>query len=757
MSAFTYDKLRIESGSFGLQRLENLSIKIDPNDHAHLKFSGVMHSDKTLAALREAIANTKISLIGFDEAGEALEEPIFCGIVHEIGIVKENTYYYVEVEAISGTYQLDREKKSRSFQNVQMTYSAVVETVLKDTKAAGVVFPMEEADVPIEKPLIQYEETDWAFIRRLASRLNSMLIPNFLTDHPIFFFGMKKGRQAPVFDEEKYRMKVDGLYYVKGGAETEQRRAYYIHYMVSSTQNYDIGCRCVYQGMNFIICKKEAEMRKGELCFTYCLGQQELVRLTKYYNDKICGMCLPGVVLATEKELVKLHLYIDKQQDTDKAYFYQWVPKTGNLMYCMPEVGSNVSLYMGSRDEQSALVIDSIRVNGSTCPNLEVCKNRYLTTKYHKRFYTTPVNMGLLSDTRSDLPLSMKLDDYSGIQIQSHKGIDIQADEKIDIQAPIVSLDAPLQISLHQATASLEINNQFNICANIGVVEGPKLDCHSISIDSSGEDEKLLKNKLADTVRQEEAVVQDIMEPREAMISSMTKKMLLGTGLMPTEDLVDKSSVPSIWQTMQDSAALREETISSVTKKMLQGTGLRLTEDLMDTSGVQAIGQAAQDLTGRGERIKNISNRFDWCKQAGFVLSNNIIAAGEEKLAELFARACGPAGAAGAMVVLNAAKVGTVNIPAIVVEQMIKGIKINPGGAMAIGAKGARVPSVSGATPALNPALPPQFVKNLKDRAMADFMKAAVIQTDYAIKPYRARVINRGCFGGEGKSCFLDN
>lgn len=718
MFAFTYDKLYIKSGNFGLQKLENLHLHICPNAHAYLKFSGVMYSDKKLADLEEAIADTVVSLMGFDDLGQELAEPLFRGVVQTVHIIKENSYYHIEVEAVSGTQKLDREQKSRSFQDIHMTYRTVVETVLQDTETAGVVFPTAEADVPIEKPLIQYEETDWEFIRRLASRLNIMLIPNFLTSNPVFYFGMKKGRQEAVFDEEKYRMKMDRLYYTSGGAETGKRRGDYLYYLVEAEENYDIGCQCVYQDMPLFICKKEATMKKGQLCFIYCLGRVNLIRLEKYYNDKICGMTFPGVVLATEKELVKLHLYIDAQQDVNTAYFYQWVPKTGNLMYCMPELGSNVSLYMCDHDEQSAVVVDSIRVNGRACPNMQAFNNRFLTTKYQKRFYTSPTGMGVISDTKSDLGLHMQIDDYSGIRLESHKEIDIQADDQIDIQAPSVSFTAPLQITLHQAAASLEINNMFNIFANTGIIEGPKPKSNSIAIDmgdgGSAGNGNPGKNKLGEVVAAGEEQSKDRTEPEETVQKAGNK-------------------------------------IGAVTARLMQGTGLKLAEE-----AAQVLIHHSDDVPEQEVQKTSPDSRkkFDWCEQAGTVLANSVIAGGKEKLTALFASTCGAAGAAGAMFIVNASRVGTAKIPAMVLEQIIDGIKINPGSAMAGCAQRASIPSVPGATPAINPALPAILIKNLKDRAMAKFMKAAIVQTDYSIKPYKARVINRGCFGGRGKPGF---
>ncbi|MFQ8776468.1 MAG: hypothetical protein ACLR78_01970 [Roseburia sp.] len=61
------------------------------------------------------------------------------------------------------------------------------------------------------------------------------------------------------------------------------------------------------------------------------------------------------------------HLAIDTDQNAATAYFYQWVPDTGSVMYCMPEKGTTVSLYFPDEDERNAIAVSCIRENGAKC------------------------------------------------------------------------------------------------------------------------------------------------------------------------------------------------------------------------------------------------------------------------------------------------------------------------------------------------------------------------------------------------------
>ena len=62
-----------------------------------------------------------ISILDNDESKNGT--PVFCGTVSKIDIEKNYAFYNVEVTVSSATALLDITPKSRSFQNVEMTFS----------------------------------------------------------------------------------------------------------------------------------------------------------------------------------------------------------------------------------------------------------------------------------------------------------------------------------------------------------------------------------------------------------------------------------------------------------------------------------------------------------------------------------------------------------------------------------------------------------------------------------------------------------
>lgn len=470
MSRLTYDKIRIQ-GNFGMQSLHELRFCVAPNRHGLMEFTGVINIEVGFTELERQILNTTVSAVELDESGAAKAPALFSGVVRQVDIFLDGGVYHIRVSAFSASYLLDMQAKSRSFQDIGMTYKDVVLQVLADTPHAHAIFSVG-ADTPIGTPLIQYKETDWEFIRRLASHFNSPIIPETTECLPRLWFGMRQGEAFREFDDEKYRVKVDGKYYALGGESMGWRRRDFLYYEVESDSACEIGDNSDFLDKRLKICEKAGEFRHGEFFFIYKLARESFTSEKLYYNESIRGMSLFGTVLATDREVLKIHLDIDERQDEGTAYSYHWKPTTGNLMYLMPQVGTRVSLYMCDSDERSAVAINCVRTNGSVNPETADYNKRYLTTEHQKRLYMFPTSMGLVGTSGTDTGLMIQMDDSSGILFQSHQKTTITAADSITMSAPQVTMNCPQQLTLKQSGVSLVINNQFDVVGAKGRLSG---------------------------------------------------------------------------------------------------------------------------------------------------------------------------------------------------------------------------------------------------------------------------------------------
>lgn len=458
MDYYDYTNIRV-IGGFGLLRLEKLTIDIEANQHGKAHFSGIVMEEVGFTDLEEPTEGQVIEIVQIDENGEKVQPSLFTGIVTHVAITQEAGFYHVETDLLSGTYLLDYQKKSRSFQDVTMTYADVVRTVLGDTEHAHAIFSVGE-DVAIEKPVIQYEETDWEFIKRLASHFETVIVPEVTEIMPRLWFGPRQGEETISLEEEDYNAVVDGKYYQMGGGTQNRRRRDYLYFDVKSRANLLMGDSSTFHNQAMKICGKHAELARSELVFTYRLAPENWLKVKKYYNEKIQGLSLIGTVLETRDEVLKLHLDIDKEQNPGTAYEYDWVPTTGNLMYCMPQVGTRASLYFDNGDEQNARVINCVRTNGQVCPDTSDESKRCFTTEHKKRMYFHPDKMGMISYVGSD---HIKLDDGSGITVSTPGKMTISAAGNINVQASTFLANSPQTIALIQGGAALTICNQFDI------------------------------------------------------------------------------------------------------------------------------------------------------------------------------------------------------------------------------------------------------------------------------------------------------
>ena len=436
MSVITHDSLKITGIPF-LATLLEIEIGIEPNEHGKMIIKGYGDPNETQEAIEKHF---------FGKTAELTQngEPIFTGVITQCQTNTDLEVEIIEVTVTTGTILLDHEKKSRSFQNVTMTYSDVVEKVLKDTKGAAAIYAVGK-ETPIGKPLIQYEETDWTFIKRLASHFNSPIIPDAIKPTANIWFGIRQDGEEANFASTYYKVGVSDKYYEEDGMGHGLTPLDFAYKKVSDYGNYNIGDKAKINDVNLKICMKQAKLERSILEFTYTLGYDGLISVRKKYNEKIIGMSLTGTVMKTEAETVNIQLDIDGPKGGHE-YPYDWTPTSGNLMYCMPKMGTKVTLLLPSEDEQEARSMNSPRDNGSKCADMDDYNNRAFTTEHNKKMYLYPGSMGFIATGSETTPLHIQLEDLEHMLFESHHEIMIVAEKNIDMEAPEVTFYSPIHI-----------------------------------------------------------------------------------------------------------------------------------------------------------------------------------------------------------------------------------------------------------------------------------------------------------------------
>ena len=170
---------------FAMERITELRLIKKANEHAWLRFRGVLKEGEEESLLEDDWEEKAVTL---KEEGTTL----FCGVATDIGIVCESGVYYLEAEAVSWTIKLDKEEKKRSFQENGLSYYTIAEQLAAE---AGGSVQCHAEEKQVKNLLLEYSETDWEFLKRLASHSNSVLVPDPKGTTPSFAFGVPEGME----------------------------------------------------------------------------------------------------------------------------------------------------------------------------------------------------------------------------------------------------------------------------------------------------------------------------------------------------------------------------------------------------------------------------------------------------------------------------------------------------------------------------------------------------------------------------------
>lgn len=388
--------------------------------------------------------------------------PLFYGKVCKLICNRENRFVGLEIEGAGATTDLDRDKRKRAFQNVEMTYKQVIKKIAEGYEKAGYIWMLGN-DKKMEIPLIQYEETDWEFLKRICSHFHSVMIPDLKTGKPEFFLGIPQGVERSM---EGVEILGEGFQNICGGSECHERGVHnkpVFELDAMTRQNWQMGDYLTYRGGRYRVFRKIVVFQNGELVFFYRLGTEGVCWREKTYNKLLAGLRLEGIIQKSREESVYVKLDIDSSTGAD--YPWPWAPETNNLCYCMPEVGTKAVLYLPTQEEKDGLVVLAAvkNLNNNRYNNPQ---NREFITAYHKKTGLYPDRLVMEG---ADSAVSLSMEDLSGISLRSNSSISFQAAGKVSVKGKNVSVTAPMEIECKTQDANIEISRDFNFYAPAGI------------------------------------------------------------------------------------------------------------------------------------------------------------------------------------------------------------------------------------------------------------------------------------------------
>lgn len=441
----------LEVSPYVVEQLLDVRVEHQINEHSTFYFKALLPEEKKDSYVKNSSQGCNVCLSLKDD-GE--QDILFQGMVQDIKVEVIQGSYYIEVYAISYSYLLDVEKKSRSFQNKKMSYNELVQQVALDCADARVKDVVTNG-VDIGQLIVQYKETNWEFLKRLASHFHTGLVNDVHFDSPKCYFGIPQ-KEEHTLEISQYHVKKNLGRYLKlskSGID-ELREQDFIYYQVETYLPVNIGDKVQFQGQTLYVYQIKGHMEKGIFVYYLTLTTKNGMCQPFQWNEGIAGGSLNAKVVEIHNDEVKVSLEIDEISGHAPGklclfpYSTIYSSQDGSGWYCMPEIGDCVRIYFPDGKEEHGYAISSVHQEmdlsmqqsddmGSSSgsgedysgqrddPNVKSIRN-----KDGKEIRLTPGGIYIIADGTT-----ISLTDDGGISILSDQNIELKSDQSIILSA----------------------------------------------------------------------------------------------------------------------------------------------------------------------------------------------------------------------------------------------------------------------------------------------------------------------------------
>ena len=351
-----YHNLDIEIQAEGIISIDSLHIKQRLNDHGRVRVKAIVEEERAMEIVEHTVSSLAIRISRNDEK----KQTIFCGKIEEIRAEKENGLFYLYMDFAGYTREWDLTDKSQSFCRGNDTYEQILTKVLAEYGKAQIRDEVTEGAL-IPSMLMQYEETDWCFLKRLASHFSTYILADNTAEYGKAYFGIPHMDYGTVLEEEEYTLLKSKERYKKlrdGGDIMPQEM---MCWRLQSRRHMMFGEQVMLGYIETVVTSVDIRTERGDLVYEYELSRRKGILTDRESNPRIFGMSIPATIKERKGNQVRVHLDIDSSYEAfDDLKWFTYAIETSNF-YCMPEEGSRVHVYFPGHEEQSAMAVHALR------------------------------------------------------------------------------------------------------------------------------------------------------------------------------------------------------------------------------------------------------------------------------------------------------------------------------------------------------------------------------------------------------------
>ena len=513
--SLTYDGLTIETEFDSELQILHFKMEQQLNEHAELVVSYLVRGENPFHRYNN---NSRIVV-------KEKETCLFTGILVNIRTKDTRDGAVLETRWKSSTCLLDRKKHERAITGSDMTYgqllgrlAASYGEIYQDTLSYNRLLPGF---------LLQYQETDWEFLKRLAARAGGVLTPKCTGSDGEFCFGFPNLKKEKISDAS-HRMltTIDYEAYARESQTSPFWTFLMDHYQkcFTSAKNYWLGQQVEVDGFEGIVTHIHIEGCDGSVTKTYVVTSEAGIAGTCGVNPKFSGLHLEATVKEAKGSSIRVEFGIETITSGSELYFPYAVESSA--WYAMPEVGSLVHIYLPEQDETLAYAVHSMRNTSAGAVHASATSDPSVKSFTHPSGASMQLDgsaLTLTSDTQGMAQATLGGDGTLGLKakkitITAYGNVEIGAGEK---QAKQVELKAGKELTIaSDQGASAYLGEQLYL-------NGSRID-YAAEIKDAVEIPEEILNRNEGIEDQIDAINASAKEMEKAKIQEAKKKTGLG-------------------------------------------------------------------------------------------------------------------------------------------------------------------------------------------------------------------------------------
>lgn len=456
---------------FHLTSVLELSITQELGEHGILHFRGLLDAEQSSADMASITEKTPVKVTL--ENGKVL----FQGLAGAVHFENSNDGIVVGMDAYSYSCLLDEKKMSRSFQDENMQYEKMIQEIKAEYPDIEYNFSVK-GDKPIQYFTLQYQETDWEFLCRMASRFHGPLAADIVKDKPAFFFGFPDGKTLSL-EEEQIELcygtfHIPGIYRIinENTKETVSNKMTECQSLEFELEDHvALGDTLKFQGKVYAVCQAVTWLKGEVLAHQAVCMEREGIFLPIVYNPEISGLSLKGKVMKAVEDKLEIHLIDIDKDPPDKPcqfpYMTMYTTEGNAGWYFMPEVDDIVLLYFPSAEEGEGVIYGSVRMGGKSDEKIQDPAVKYIRTADGQEIM---LNRDEIRISTKEQDLYIRINEKEGIQISSNKAIRIESKKEIIVNAASeIGIAAEKELILKGKSCEVKLGPVMDIKGNLKV------------------------------------------------------------------------------------------------------------------------------------------------------------------------------------------------------------------------------------------------------------------------------------------------